>query len=48
MGTGTGVAVAGLVLAAGAGRRYGQPKALVRHQGRLLVDRAVDTLRGGG
>lgn len=39
---------AGLVLAAGAGRRYGQPKALVCYDGRLLVDRAVDTLRAGG
>ncbi|SNY57717.1 nucleotidyltransferase family protein [Paractinoplanes atraurantiacus] len=39
---------AGLVLAAGAGRRYGMPKALVRHAGRLLVERAVDTLREAG
>ncbi|XVV10988.1 nucleotidyltransferase family protein [Actinoplanes sp. CA-131856] len=36
---------AGLVLAAGAGRRYGMPKALVRYPGKLLVERAVDTLR---
>ncbi|MEU8813488.1 nucleotidyltransferase family protein [Actinoplanes sp. NPDC048796] len=36
---------AGLVLAAGAGRRYGMPKALVRYSGKLLVERAVDTLR---
>jgi CTP:molybdopterin cytidylyltransferase MocA len=37
------------VLAAGGGRRYGGPKALVRHDdGRLLVERAVDTLRAGG
>lgn len=36
--------VAGLVLAAGAGRRYGMPKALVEHRGRLLVERAVDNL----
>jgi CTP:molybdopterin cytidylyltransferase MocA len=42
------VTVAGLVLAAGAGRRYGMPKALVEYEGRRLVDRAVDTLRGGG
>jgi nicotine blue oxidoreductase len=42
-------AIAGLVLAAGGGRRYGGPKALVRHaDGRLLVERAVATLRGGG
>lgn len=32
--------VAGLVLAAGAGRRYGMPKALVPYQGSLLVERA--------
>ncbi|WP_168215502.1 NTP transferase domain-containing protein, partial [Micromonospora sp. MH33] len=32
---------AGVLLAAGAGRRYGGPKALVRHaDGRLLVERA--------
>jgi CTP:molybdopterin cytidylyltransferase MocA len=40
--------VAGLVLAAGAGRRFGMPKALVAYQGRLLVQRAVDTLRAAG
>jgi CTP:molybdopterin cytidylyltransferase MocA len=40
--------VAGLVLAAGAGRRYGGPKALVRFDGRLLVERAVDVLRAAG
>jgi CTP:molybdopterin cytidylyltransferase MocA len=40
--------VAGLVLAAGAGRRYGGPKALVRQDGRLLVERAVDVLRAAG
>jgi CTP:molybdopterin cytidylyltransferase MocA len=41
--------VAGLVLAAGGGRRYGGPKALVRyHDGQLLVERAVATLRAGG
>lgn len=40
--------VAGLVLAAGAGRRYGMPKALVEYGGRLLVDRAAQTLRAGG
>ena len=32
--------VAGLVLAAGAGRRYGMPKALVPYDGSLLVERA--------
>ncbi|MET7423304.1 NTP transferase domain-containing protein [Dactylosporangium sp. NPDC005555] len=41
--------IVGLVLAAGGGRRYGGPKALVRHDdGRLLVERAVATLRDGG
>jgi CTP:molybdopterin cytidylyltransferase MocA len=39
---------AGLVLAAGAGRRFGAPKALVRYEGRGLLDRAVATLRDGG
>jgi nicotine blue oxidoreductase len=42
------LSVAGLVLAAGGGRRYGGPKALVRRDGRLLVERAVATVRGGG
>jgi nicotine blue oxidoreductase len=42
------VSVAGLVLAAGGGRRYGGPKALVRHDGGLLVERAVATVRAGG
>jgi nicotine blue oxidoreductase len=37
-----------LLLAAGAGRRYGRPKALVTYQGRLLADRAVGALREGG
>ncbi|HEX6076959.1 MAG TPA: NTP transferase domain-containing protein [Micromonosporaceae bacterium] len=41
-------AVAGLLLAAGAGRRYGMPKALVRHGDVLLVEHALATLRGGG
>jgi nicotine blue oxidoreductase len=44
----TGDRVAGLVLAAGAGRRYGMPKALVEYEGQRLVDRAVDTLRAAG
>ncbi|WP_433826457.1 nucleotidyltransferase family protein [Actinoplanes sp. CA-015351] len=42
------MSVAGLVLAAGAGRRYGMPKALVRHEGQLFVERAADTLRRAG
>jgi CTP:molybdopterin cytidylyltransferase MocA len=40
--------IAGLVLAAGAGRRYGMPKALVRYQGRLFVERAVQVLERAG
>jgi CTP:molybdopterin cytidylyltransferase MocA len=40
--------VAGLVLAAGGGSRYGAPKALVRLGGRLLVERAADLLAAGG
>ena len=39
---------AGLVLAGGEGRRLGQPKALVRFEGELLVERAVATLRAAG
>src|SRR5882672_1274723 len=42
------MSVAGLVLAAGGGRRYGGPKALVRHEGSLLVERAVRTVREAG
>lgn len=40
--------VGGVVLAAGGGRRIGGPKALLRVDGRLLVDRAVEVLRDGG
>ncbi|MET7984651.1 MULTISPECIES: nucleotidyltransferase family protein [unclassified Streptomyces] len=41
--------VAGLVLAAGGGRRLGgRPKALLSHRGRPLVEHAVRTLRAGG
>ena len=36
-------AVAAVVLAAGGGRRYGMPKALVEYEGSLLVERAVRT-----
>lgn len=39
---------AGVVLAAGAGRRFGHPKALVDHGGELLVERACRVLREGG
>lgn len=41
-------AVTGVVLAAGAGRRLGRPKAEVLVGGRRLIDRAVRTLRDGG
>jgi nicotine blue oxidoreductase len=40
--------VAGLVLAAGEGRRLGRPKALVRLGDQLLVERATSTLRAAG
>jgi CTP:molybdopterin cytidylyltransferase MocA len=41
--------VAGLLLAAGGGRRLGgRPKALLSHRGRPLVEHAVRTLREGG
>ena len=40
--------VAGLVLAAGEGRRFGGPKALVEVDGVRLVDRAVRVLSDGG
>jgi nicotine blue oxidoreductase len=39
---------AGLLLAAGGGRRYGMPKALVDRDGRLLVEHAMATLRDAG
>jgi CTP:molybdopterin cytidylyltransferase MocA len=42
------VTVAGLVLAAGEGRRFGGPKALVELDGERLVDRAVKVIREGG
>ncbi|MFF0889541.1 NTP transferase domain-containing protein [Streptomyces sp. NPDC003456] len=42
-------AVAGLLLAAGGGRRLGgRPKALLTHRGRPLVEHAVRVLREGG
>ncbi|SEC08518.1 nicotine blue oxidoreductase [Streptomyces sp. 2131.1] len=41
--------IAGLLLAAGGGRRLGgRPKALLEHRGRPLVEHAVRTLRDGG
>ncbi|ADD42215.1 nucleotidyltransferase family protein [Stackebrandtia nassauensis] len=42
------MSVAGLVLAAGAGTRFGRPKALVEYRGATLLDRAVTILREGG
>jgi nicotine blue oxidoreductase len=40
--------VAGLLLAAGGGRRYGMPKALVEWGGRLFVESSAAVLRDGG
>lgn len=41
--------IAGLLLAAGGGRRLGgRPKALLDHRGELLVERAAKALRQGG
>jgi CTP:molybdopterin cytidylyltransferase MocA len=40
--------VAGVLLAAGEGKRLGTPKALVEVGGRRLVDRGADLLRDGG
>ncbi|MEU5316668.1 nucleotidyltransferase family protein [Streptomyces sp. NPDC021056] len=41
--------VAGLLLAAGGGRRLGgRPKALLGHRGRPLIEHAVDVLRAAG
>ena len=40
--------VAGLVLAAGEGRRLGRPKALLEVDGERLVDRAVRVLHEAG
>jgi CTP:molybdopterin cytidylyltransferase MocA len=40
--------VAGLLLAAGEGRRFGRPKALVEFDGERLVDRGVRMLRDAG
>ncbi|HEU5470378.1 MAG TPA: NTP transferase domain-containing protein [Actinophytocola sp.] len=41
-------AVAGLLLAAGGGRRYGLPKALVPYRGRLFVEHAAGVLHAAG
>lgn len=37
-----------MLLAAGGGRRYGMPKALVRHRGRLFVEHAAQVLHDAG
>ncbi|MGC4748115.1 nucleotidyltransferase family protein [Micromonospora sp. DT201] len=42
------MATAGLLLAAGAGRRLGMPKALLPYRGRLLVDHAAAVLADAG
>uniref|UniRef100_UPI0013020E27 nucleotidyltransferase family protein n=1 Tax=Amycolatopsis lexingtonensis TaxID=218822 RepID=UPI0013020E27 len=44
----TGPQVAGLLLAAGAGRRFGGPKALAELDGEPLVRRALRTLTAAG
>jgi len=44
----SGMAVAGILLAAGGGSRLGQPKALVEFDGQTLAERGVATLRAGG
>ena len=41
-------AVAGVLLAAGQGSRFGRPKALVELDGRTLAERGVTMLRAGG
>jgi len=41
-------AVAGVLLAAGQGSRFGRPKALVELDGRTLAERGVSMLRAGG
>jgi CTP:molybdopterin cytidylyltransferase MocA len=40
--------VAGVLLAAGEGSRFGQPKALVEVNGRTLAERGAELLRSGG
>ena len=40
--------VTGVLLSAGAGRRFGRPKALVEIAGEPLVSRGIRLLRGGG
>ena len=40
--------VAGVLLAAGEGSRFGRPKALVELNGQTLAERGVNLLRAGG
>ena len=40
--------VAAIILAAGASRRLGEPKQLLRHQGRPLIGHAIDHARAAG
>ncbi|WP_460368263.1 nucleotidyltransferase family protein, partial [Actinocorallia lasiicapitis] len=40
--------IAGILLAAGPGGRFGTPKALVELEGERLVDRGVRTLKAAG
>jgi CTP:molybdopterin cytidylyltransferase MocA len=40
--------IAGVLLAAGEGSRFGRPKALVEWDGQTLAERGVDMLRAGG
>ncbi|MET1071435.1 MAG: nucleotidyltransferase family protein [Umezawaea sp.] len=42
------MSTAGVLLAAGAGRRFGSPKALVHHNGALFVETATGILRRAG
>ncbi len=42
------MSVAGLLLAAGAGTRFGRPKALVTYDGQLLVEHGTALLRAAG
>ncbi|MEP7369096.1 MAG: nucleotidyltransferase family protein [Dermatophilaceae bacterium] len=45
---GSGMKIAGLVLAAGGGSRFGRPKAEVTIGGRRMVDLAIDSCVGAG
>ena len=42
------IRVAGVLLAAGEGSRFGRPKALVKLEGQTLAERGVNLLRAGG